>query len=78
MKVKLTVLSCKGKCSQGHKPGDSWLMENKTAGGICFSAFCSLLPWIQALRFDAQMPWDVEVACPDPENQVVIKVEKVV
>ncbi|MGI6357759.1 MAG: TIGR04076 family protein [Bacillota bacterium] len=76
MQVKVTVKSCNGTCSQGHRVGDEWTVCNQTVGGICFSAFCSLLPWIQMLRFDGRPEWDVDVACPDPDNQVVFRLTK--
>ncbi|MEW6724731.1 MAG: TIGR04076 family protein [Bacillota bacterium] len=77
MKVRVTVLSQRGKCSQGHRVGDSWVIGDKTEGGICFSAFCSLLPWVQMLRFDGKTAWEVEVPCPDWVNPVVFRLEKV-
>lgn len=77
MQVRITVKSCRGHCSQGHRLGDSWLLADRTTEGICLSAFCSLLPWIQMLRFDGRPSWDVDVACPDPDNPVVFRLEKV-
>ncbi|MGE5654236.1 MAG: TIGR04076 family protein [Bacillota bacterium] len=77
MLVKVTVLSQKGHCSAGHHVGDSWMIDQHTPAGICFSGFCSLLPWVQMLRFDGQTAWDVEIPCPDHENPVIFRLEKV-
>ena len=77
MPVKITVKSCRGHCSQGHQLGDSWMLSEKTVDGICLSAFCSMLPWAQTLRFDGKPSWDVDIACPDADNPVVFRLEKV-
>lgn len=77
MQVKITVKSSHGHCSQRHQPGDSWLLADKTVEGICLSAFCSLLPWVHMLRFDGQPSWDVDIACPDADNPVVFRLERV-
>lgn len=78
MRVKVTVINQKGHCSLGHQVGDTWVIENETPAGICFSAFCSLLPWVQMLRFDGKTSWNVDIACPDGENPTIFRLEKMV
>ncbi len=77
MAVRIKVIEVRGDCSAGHEVGQQWFLEDETVGGICFSGFCSLLPWIHMLRFGAETPWPVEVGCPDHENCVVFSIATV-
>ncbi len=80
-KVSLRVVSQKGTCSQEHKVGDHWVVDNKTPEGICLSAFNSLLSNLQVLKYGGTFPWadDPDVttsACPDTENPVVFELRR--
>ena len=50
-KIKVTVHEVtKGKCPQGFKKGDSWLIpDGKTPGGMCAGAYNSVAPAIRTL-----------------------------
>ena len=81
--VKVAVHSVtKGKCSQGFKAGDSWLIEDgRTPGGMCSGAYDSVVPAIRTLRYGGEYPWNEDkdvtyVSCPDPEHCVIYEVRR--
>lgn len=82
-KVKVVVESVtKGKCPQGFKPGDSWLVEDgKTPGGMCAGAYNSIAPAISLFRLGGEHPWDSNkdftcLSCPDPEHFVIYELTR--
>ncbi len=81
--VEITVNSItKGKCSAGHKPGDTWLFkENKTPGGICLGAFNALIPALRTFHFGGEHHFDKErdvtyVSGPDRNVQVIWELKR--
>lgn len=81
--VRVTIESItKGKCPQGFKVGDSWLIEDgKTPGGMCAGAYNSVAPAIRLFRLGGEHPWDSDkdvthVSCPDPEHWVIYEVTR--
>ena len=79
--VRVKVISQKGVCAQKHKVGDEWVVGSTTPGGICFTAFQSLLPGIRVFMYGGSYPWAVDSestksACPDPENPVVFEIRR--
>ncbi|KYK32982.1 MAG: hypothetical protein AYK22_06680 [Thermoplasmatales archaeon SG8-52-3] len=83
MKVIIRVVSQKGICNTGHKPGDEIIVtENGVEGKICLTALYSILPKAFAVLYDAKFPWikkgqKPRHACPDSENPVIFELEKV-
>jgi uncharacterized repeat protein (TIGR04076 family) len=80
-KVTLEIVSQKGECPSGHKVGQKFDVSGATPGGLCPSAYHSAYPAIFALKFGGQLPWEEEegtahIACPDPENPVVMKITR--
>ena len=81
--VEVKVKSLKGTCDFGHKVGDTIRFDGKTIkGDICYSALMVLLPYIFSLRYGVEFPWAedkdaTEIACPDPETQVVFEVRRI-
>lgn len=80
-KIKITVDSVAGKCPLGNVPGKEFVIERTTPAGMCLSAFNSLSPAIQVLRYGGSFPWegDPDVAylcCPDHINRTVYKIER--
>ena len=81
-KVNITVKELtKNKCPAEHKVGDSWLYEGKTLGGMCSSAYDTVIPFARILRYGGELPWadDKDVlllSCPDPNVQVIYEVRR--
>jgi len=82
-KVRLKVIDVKsegGRCPNGHRIGDTYIVGGHTVKGICIGAFAACLPYVTTLRWDGSFPWEEEprsltVGCPDCENQVVWRLE---
>jgi len=81
--VRARVVSVKGVCELGHKPGDTVVFTQKGVDGpICVHALYSMLPKVFAMMFDAEFPWakDPDVLthpCPDAANPVVFELTRV-
>jgi uncharacterized repeat protein (TIGR04076 family) len=54
-KIKVTVDSVAGKCSLGNTPGKEFVIERTTPAGMCLSAFNSINPAIQVLRYGGKL-----------------------
>ncbi len=81
--IKITVESVAGKCPRGNKPGDQFIVNGSTPGGMCLGAFGALLPAIQTLRYGGGFPWEknpneAHIGCPDHINSVVYRLERIV
>ena len=80
-RIKITVDSVHGTCPLGNKPGREFLIERTTPAGMCLSAFHTLGPAIQVLRYGGRFPWEKDpdtayVACPDHINRCVFRLER--
>jgi uncharacterized repeat protein (TIGR04076 family) len=80
--IEITVISQKGTCGAGHKAGDKWIVSNHTPGGICLSAYPSMEPSIDVLKYGGSFPWskdpdENEAVCPDPQNPVTFKIRRI-
>ena len=70
--VRVSVID--GQCSAGrHKPGDVFMVEQTTPGGLCIGAWNAIAPYVMSLRFGANFPWEREggtahIHCPDPKG----------
>ena len=80
-KVKVTMVSITtGKCSQGFKVGDIWIIdENQTpTPPMCASVYDALRPAIMSMRYGGEFTWDEKDAtwfsCPDPKHQVIFEI----
>lgn len=80
--VQITVKSITtGNCSQGFKPGDTWLVKNRTPDGMCLGAFGALYSTLSVLRFGGERSYDedrdvVQVSCPDLAHQVIYELRR--
>ena len=83
-KVKVTVISQKGRCSAGHVVGDEIVFDWNTHtidGRICLHALYSMMPKIYALAHGGNVAFATnEVgekvarhACPDGYNPVIFE-----
>ena len=80
-RIKVTVHSVAGKCPLGNTPGKEFIIERTTPAGMCLSAFNSISPAIQVLRYGGSFPWEKNpdeayMCCPDHLNQTVFKLER--
>ena len=80
IKITVTEVRGKGKCSMGLKKGDSWIFKENQVP-FCVWAFNSMFPFISAMKYGAKFPWEPKknvayVSCPDPDNTVVFKIER--
>jgi uncharacterized repeat protein (TIGR04076 family) len=81
--VEVEVISQNGFCGQGNKVGDKWVIKGKTPEGICISAFCSMMPFLNVMRYAekdsfpfSKSPDEVTFACPDAANPVVYRLRR--
>jgi len=84
VKIKVTVDSItKGKCSLGHKVGDSWLIEpGFTPDRMCDTFYHAMYGAIKMFQgggsFSKDPDKDVKlVSCPDPKHMVVFEVKRI-
>lgn len=78
-RVKATVLSVKGECHWGHKPGDSFEISCHDTAGLCGFFYHDIFPWIAMLQFGGGFPesWGgpdrVQLECMDRWNAVTLE-----
>lgn len=79
-KVVATIIGIKGTCNADHKIGESFEISIHNTGGLCGSFYHNIFPSIQTFQFGGNMPWwqgdTIELRCPDPLNQVTIRLER--
>ena len=80
--VVMKVVEVKGKCPNGHHAGEEHLVQERTPKGICLGSFGACFPYLVALRYGADFPWESEkgvitLGCPDHVNQVVWRLERI-
>lgn len=74
--IEAKVIQKNGRCAVGYKIGDRILFTgSQVKGKMCFSALCSMLPKVYALRYGARLPWlkkseEATHRCPDLHNGV--------
>jgi uncharacterized repeat protein (TIGR04076 family) len=77
-KIQVTVVKATNGCSLGFKEGDTWLITNKTPGGMCLSAYATIYPNIRTLRYGGGGDRSISrVSCPDPNHCVVYEVKRI-
>jgi len=70
--IRVTVVG--GECpARRHKVGDVFVVEETTPAGMCLGAWNAIAPYVMALRFGTNFPWEPEqgfarVHCPDPKG----------
>jgi len=88
VKVRVKVVSQRGHCQAGHRPGDEAVFdwENHTIEGrLCLHALYSVLPKVYAMAMGGEVAFarDEEGgrvarhACPDAANPVVLELSLV-
>ena len=73
--MPVRILVKQGRCPDGgrHKEGDSYVVDDATPGGMCLGAWNAVAPYVTALQFGANFPWEREqgvatIHCPDPKG----------
>ena len=72
MAVLITIKQ--GECQGNfHEIGDTFTIESTTPAGMCLGAWNAVAPYVSALMFGANFPWEPEngvamIHCPDPKG----------
>ena len=79
--VKAKILEIKGTCGWGHKVGQEIEVSCHDTAGTCGFLYHDMFPMLQMLQFGGSLPWGeagiVEVECPDRNNAVKVRLERV-
>ena len=79
-KVTATILSVKGKCNAGHTVGENFEISCHNTNGLCGYFYHYIFPSLSTFQFGGLYPWwkgdIIELRCPDPDNEVVIRLER--
>ena len=77
-KLNAEIIEIKGHCNAGHKMGDKFELSYHDTCGLCGIFYHNILPAVSTYQFGGQYPWFKGnlffVKCPDPQNQVTMKV----
>jgi uncharacterized repeat protein (TIGR04076 family) len=83
-KLKITPVKIlqQGTYPDGLKAGDEFVFERLPPPNFCHWAYYSIFPFITALRFGGNIPWEEKegtcrLCCPDPDNPVVFEISRV-
>ena len=88
-KVVMKIISVKGTCAAKHQVGQEFDLGGDFTVGmsgdpktICTGLFYAIYPNYRVLRFGGSLPWEqnpdvAHVACPDPDNPVVIQLKRI-
>ncbi|UCG91997.1 MAG: TIGR04076 family protein [candidate division WOR-3 bacterium] len=72
MTIKITIIN--GVCQGDHHTvGQEFIVEHTTPAGMCLGAWNASAPYVSALRFGGNFPWEKEegvatIHCPDPKG----------
>ena len=72
MPISITIKG--GKCQGGiNKLGQEFIVEGTTPEGMCLGAWNAISPYMVALLYGANFPWEKEegytlIHCPDPKG----------
>jgi uncharacterized repeat protein (TIGR04076 family) len=80
MPVNISILD--GKCQGNiHEIGQTFVVEDTTPGGMCIGAWNAISPYVNALLYGGDFPWEAEqgftiIHCPDPKG-ITIQLRRV-
>lgn len=76
-KITGTIIKVKGTCSAGHYVGEKLEISCHNTGGLCGFFYHDIFPTLCTFQFGGSMPWwqkeEIELSCPDKENEVVLR-----
>lgn len=74
------VISVKGQCSAGHKPGDTFEIGCWDTGALCGFFYHDIFPNLSVMQFGGEYPWgsgdELTLECPDRQNVVTIRIRR--
>ena len=81
-RIMARVVNQKGNCTAVMKVGVEFPVGEHTPANICSFAYTAVFPFAVALMTGGSFPWEKDpdrttVACPDPENPVVIELRRI-
>lgn len=81
-KVVAKVVSAKGDCTIGMKPGDEFDLSIHQCGEFCGYFFHNIFGWVKTLQFGGTFPLfpdpDVQTwVCPNSQNAVTVELRRV-
>lgn len=80
-RIRARIIRVKGSCSAGHYEGEEFEISCHDSGGLCGFFYHDIFPTLATLQFGGSMPWwegnAVELSCPDKENEVTIRLERI-
>jgi uncharacterized repeat protein (TIGR04076 family) len=79
--IQAKVVAQTGKCGNGHRVGDEFILTGKAPGGICMSALHCMYANYRVLRYGGQFkgpdPYVCKVSCPDPLTTVIWEMRRI-
>ncbi len=76
-KITGQIVRVKGNCLAGHYVGESFEISCHNPAGLCGFFYHDIFPALFTFQFGGSAPWwhgdEIELSCPDKENEVVIK-----
>lgn len=82
VRIEVAEIQGGGSCPLGLEVGRTWVVDSgMVPEGMCGSAYHSIFPYLTALRFGADLPWEEvpgtgSLCCPDPANPVVFRLTR--
>ncbi len=74
------IISVKGKCSAGHKVGETFKIGCWDTGGLCGFFYHDIFPNLNVMQFGGAYPWssgdELVLECPDRGNAVTMKIKR--
>ena len=80
--TKIRILVKDGECpGKYHKIGQIFTFEHTTPKGMCLDAWQAISPYLTALRYGGNFPWEKEkgfalIHCPDPKG-ITLEIQRV-
>jgi len=74
------IVSIKGHCGAGHRPGEKLTLSCWDSGGLCGFFYHDIFPCLNVMQFGGKYPWaaadELTLECPDRKNLVTIRIRR--
>ena len=80
-KVRITIKG--GECNgEIHEVGQEFIFDRATPAGMCLGAWNAIAPYLTALRYGSNFPWEEEegfiaIRCPDPKGGIILELRRI-